>query len=318
MFEFVDIDGLQVYPVPMRGFLYNERCDAYLVRAGAELLMVDSGPDLNADSLISAVEGIGQGLSAVVNTHEHFGVLAGDHAVISEFGCGLMAPSICADVISGYGGLARSKREGIDLEELSGFFTNAEVSVFMNYFSGCHASVKPVEVSLGLEEGQSIECGDAVLEVIATPGHSPGHVCLLERRRGVLFSGGSLLAEGVADARFRPFEPDGQGDLSDHLESLENIGKLDFRALFSSSGYLEEGGARRAGATFDYYMELAERVLEAVGSEAMLPEQVASAVSPGSHTRMESYVKRCNAVSMLEMLESRGEIVREEGRYRAV
>jgi hydroxyacylglutathione hydrolase len=53
----------------------------------------------------------------------------------------------------------------------------------------------------GLEDGAELDLGGLVLEVIATPGHTPEHVAYLLRdgRRPVaLFSGGTLIGGGVA------------------------------------------------------------------------------------------------------------------------
>ena len=40
-----------------------------------------------------------------------------------------------------------------------------------------------------LDDGDVVDLGDRVLEVIHTPGHSPGGIALFERATGILFSG---------------------------------------------------------------------------------------------------------------------------------
>lgn len=47
-----------------------------------------------------------------------------------------------------------------------------------------------------LSDGQRIPVGDAHLEVLHTPGHSPGSVCLYAPESGVLFSGDTLFNGG--------------------------------------------------------------------------------------------------------------------------
>lgn len=54
-----------------------------------------------------------------------------------------------------------------------------------------------------LREGDCIEVGEIVIEVIETPGHSPEHISFLMRERDkekpeALFSGGALIAGGIA------------------------------------------------------------------------------------------------------------------------
>ncbi len=53
----------------------------------------------------------------------------------------------------------------------------------------------------GLEDGDELDLGGLTLEVVATPGHTPEHVAYLlrdGRRPLALFSGGTLMAGGVA------------------------------------------------------------------------------------------------------------------------
>ncbi|MBT2224561.1 MBL fold metallo-hydrolase [Nonomuraea sp. NEAU-A123] len=47
-----------------------------------------------------------------------------------------------------------------------------------------------------LADGEKIEVGGIVLEVLHTPGHAPGAVCLHAPDRGVLFSGDTLFKGG--------------------------------------------------------------------------------------------------------------------------
>ena len=47
-----------------------------------------------------------------------------------------------------------------------------------------------------LKDGQVLEAGGATLQVLHTPGHSPGGVCLYWESEGVLFSGDTLFQGG--------------------------------------------------------------------------------------------------------------------------
>ena len=53
------------------------------------------------------------------------------------------------------------------------------------------------EPDLWLEEGQTIAMGNYPLEVLFTPGHSPGHVCFYQPRAGVLFDGDVLFQGSI-------------------------------------------------------------------------------------------------------------------------
>lgn len=57
-----------------------------------------------------------------------------------------------------------------------------------------------------LFDGQRIDLGGRTLEVLHTPGHSPGHCCFFERARGALFSG-DLIYAGCLDAFYPTTDP---------------------------------------------------------------------------------------------------------------
>ena len=54
------------------------------------------------------------------------------------------------------------------------------------------------EPDIPMEEGGIFEVADVALEVLYTPGHSPGSVCLYCEELAVVFSGDALLADGPA------------------------------------------------------------------------------------------------------------------------
>ncbi len=53
--------------------------------------------------------------------------------------------------------------------------------------------VKIIEI----EDGDKIMAGDYILEVLHTPGHSPGSICLYERKNRFLFSGDTVFPNGA-------------------------------------------------------------------------------------------------------------------------
>lgn len=54
--------------------------------------------------------------------------------------------------------------------------------------------LRPVQASRDLREGEQVRIGDLVLDVLHTPGHTEGSVCLYEERRQLLLSGDVLFA----------------------------------------------------------------------------------------------------------------------------
>jgi glyoxylase-like metal-dependent hydrolase (beta-lactamase superfamily II) len=48
-----------------------------------------------------------------------------------------------------------------------------------------------------IADGDVIECGQYALEVVATPGHTPGSVVFVVKDKGTIFSGDTLFRRGV-------------------------------------------------------------------------------------------------------------------------
>ena len=71
------------------------------------------------------------------------------------------------------------------------FLTNPDLNLCRK-FGFILPSIKP---DVLLEDGQKIEAGEIHLEVIHTPGHTPGGICL--RSDNICFTGDTLFAEGI-------------------------------------------------------------------------------------------------------------------------
>ena len=114
-----------------------------------------------------------------------------------------------------------------------------------------------------LRDGDRIELGGRTLEVLHTPGHSPGHMCFWEAERGYLFSG-DLVYRGTLFACYPSTNPE------EYLSSLERTACLPMERLLPAHhaldigpellgrvrdafrGLKEQGKLRHGGGTFDY------------------------------------------------------------------
>ena len=76
-----------------------------------------------------------------------------------------------------------------------------------------------------LEDGDTIELGGRTIQVLHTPGHSPGHLCFWEEEKGYLFSG-DLVYKGTLFANYPSTDP------QSFLASLEKTAALPAKHLF--------------------------------------------------------------------------------------
>jgi glyoxylase-like metal-dependent hydrolase (beta-lactamase superfamily II) len=59
-------------------------------------------------------------------------------------------------------------------------------------FDPASYAVVPTRATTLLDDGDRIDLGGRVLEVLHTPGHSPDSICLLDERNGLLFGGDTI------------------------------------------------------------------------------------------------------------------------------
>jgi glyoxylase-like metal-dependent hydrolase (beta-lactamase superfamily II) len=104
------------------------------------------------------------------------------------------------------------------------------------------------EQDIEMEDGGIFEVADVALEVLHTPGHSPGSVSLYCEQLGVVFSGDALLADGPAPHAGE--YPDFPGQLSAIGQELLTLPD-ETRVL---PGHGEEITVETAGKLFDSWV----------------------------------------------------------------
>ena len=76
-----------------------------------------------------------------------------------------------------------------------------------------------------LKDKDMIDIGGRILEVLHTPGHSPGHMCFYEKDRNYLFTG-DLVYKGTLFAYFPSTDPKA------YLSSIERVASLPVERVF--------------------------------------------------------------------------------------
>jgi len=102
-------------------------------------------------------------------------------------------------------------------------------------------SAPSIDADMLLEEGDRIPVGeDEELEVIHTPGHTPGGICLYEASSKSLFSGDTVFPNGSIG------RTDFQGGSSTQLtESINKLMKLDVGTLYPGHGEVTSNDVNR-------------------------------------------------------------------------
>jgi glyoxylase-like metal-dependent hydrolase (beta-lactamase superfamily II) len=103
-----------------------------------------------------------------------------------------------------------------------------EASLWMNKY------VTPDLPEVMLEDGDTIFNDSFEFEVLWTPGHSPGHVCLYERQKRFILTGDHVLYDTTPHVGFNP--QSGDNPLSDYVASLKKLESLKVHFVLPGHG----------------------------------------------------------------------------------
>lgn len=83
-----------------------------------------------------------------------------------------------------------------------------------------------------LKDNDVLDLGGRVLQVLHTPGHSPGHMCFFEKERGYLFTG-DLVYKDTLFAYYPSTDPEA------YLKAIERVAKLPVKRVFPAHHSLD-------------------------------------------------------------------------------
>lgn len=102
------------------------------------------------------------------------------------------------------------------------------------FYRGFGMEMPEIKVDFFLKEGE-LKLGTKTLQVLHTPGHSPGSISLYWPQKKALFTGDVVFAMGVGRTDF----PGGDGNLL--RDSIERLARLDAEWLLSGHGEVLKG-----------------------------------------------------------------------------
>ena len=289
---------------------------AYLLRDPAGDTLVDcgiaSGPGEEACGELDAA------LRACGSTVESVARLVVTHAHIDHFG-------LAGEVVRRSGGeLWMHRRTDLDLDKYADpdeAVDNRELMLADHGLWGRELTVSsgglrdwmPVMPSIGrpsvlLDGGERIAAGDRTWEVVPTPGHSPGHVCLWSASDRILCSGDHLLQVASPPVTFeRGFERDPMGS---YLESLERVARLDPALVLPGHGPPFADGARRARTIERGKRRRLDEVREHVAARPQTVTELTERLHPGVLTGAQRHFVMAEILADLAYHEVRDTLAR--------
>jgi glyoxylase-like metal-dependent hydrolase (beta-lactamase superfamily II) len=205
---------------------------AFLIDNGGELTLVDTLFEGDARQVLEAIRAIGRSvtdLTQIAITHSHRSHLGGMAALKRASGATLYAHEWEADILSG----DRRAQPVTLLPKQSLKLLPFQLGLFLN---------RPRHVPCPVDE--LLEDGDAVgpLQVLHTPGHSPGHLAFSWPERGFLIAGDSIATWPQFGGGWRAFNL----NVKQHSASLRRMAVLDARIVGVGHGDpITDGAADR-------------------------------------------------------------------------
>jgi hydroxyacylglutathione hydrolase len=189
-------------------------------------IVVDTGTGMSADSTLAEISKIIplEDIGRIVLTHSHYDHIGGAEAMCKATGAKLYLHEAEASPIKdGDMSLTASRMFGKVMGKLD---------------------VEP------LTEGQELRCGSSVLEVLHTPGHSPGSIALFDKESHSAIVGDTVFCDGGVGRWDLP-----GGDLRKLKSSLKRLGTLGLKSMYPGHGSYADGDA-------EHHLRLSAEYLE--------------------------------------------------------
>ncbi len=164
--------------------------------------------------------------------------------------------------------------------------------------------------------GERISNGKFTLDVLHTPGHSPGHICFYEADRRIMFTGDHVLPGITPNVSFRPGS--GKSPLEDYLNSLARVEKYDVALVCPAHERIFDDLPKRVREMNQHHQARLDAALRGIREGARTAYQIAERIpwDVGTWDKMDVGLRRAalgEALSHLELLVVQGKVRETKG-----
>ena len=151
--------------------------------------------------------------------------------------------------------------------------------------------------------GEMLLLGDRSFEVIWTPGHTPGHLCLYQPEEKILITGDTILPTISPNISLHPHTPG--NPLGEFIQSLHKLEQLPADLVLPAHERIIENLAVRARELIAHHEERLGEMIAAIDDGEPTPYEVASQVkwNVGSWEQMNVWLRRFALSETLAHLE---------------
>lgn len=289
--------GVTRFTVPL-AMSSPDHLHVHLLEMPGGALLIDCGARGSEEALEAGLDAAGGRVERVLITHAHV-----DHWGLA---------TTLVDEVMAHPGVESSLRfasEGPPKDTRPGWPDSEQMS---RAFAGFERMISGVPAVAPIADGDRI--GD--WQVLWTPGHDPGHVCLYRQSDGVLLCG-DLLLPGFTP-NIQP-DPSGRDALGDFLASLDRVAALSIALVLPAHGVPYSDAAARARELRSHHAERLDLLYEALlGGRRTLGDLCAAAFSADYAGDADRMLALMETYAHLEYLRLRGAArVDDEGAWSA-
>jgi len=179
---------------------------SYLIRGDYKNILIDSGVDKNFSKLQKSLLTLGlkiRDIDIVINTHEHF-----DHIGANRY-------------FQDYSLIAAHR------------FAATKITVedrYVTMYKSGDLNDPSLKVHFWLESKSRFNLGNYDLNIIHTPGHTSGSICIYEPVRKILFTGDTVFAGGTLSYIGE------SGSVGDYIDSISHLATRKINELYPGHG----------------------------------------------------------------------------------
>ena len=188
----------------------NTSSHCYLIRGDYKNILIDSGVDKNFSQLQKSLLSLGvkiRDVDIVINTHEHF-----DHIGANRY-------------FQDYALIAAHR------------FAATKITVedrYVTMYESGDLNEPSLRVHLWMESKSRFDLGNYNLNIVHTPGHTSGSICIYEPIQKILFTGDTVFAGGslsyIAES----------GSVGDYIDSVGLLATRKINELYPGHGAISK------------------------------------------------------------------------------
>jgi glyoxylase-like metal-dependent hydrolase (beta-lactamase superfamily II) len=167
------------------------------------------------------------------------------------------------------------------------------------------ATARQVTPDILVTGGEQLQLGEDQFEIIWTPGHSPGHICLYYPDKRLFFSGDHVLPSIIPSVGM-----DTQSfgiPLAGYLKAMQQVKGLPVDLVLPGHGDVFKDLSGRAAEIEEHHAERIREAATAIGSGAFNADQVTGLISwptlGASWEKLPYFIKRITVAETISHLE---------------